>query len=124
MVHNLQVYSNPSTSNKLVFSSKNRRRLTEARLQAVLSKNRYSLQGLEARIRPPFGHVCHSLMVVSYWVPGSAQRHAAYAIWFQTSFAGIRLVILPSLLAFNSQSSPFSSFSKKSLLIRTELFEF
>ena len=52
----------------------------EAKLQAVLSKNIYSLQGLDARIAPPSGHVCHSLMVVSYCNPGSAQRQAAYAI--------------------------------------------
>src|SRR5579862_3997569 len=84
----------------------------------------YSEQGLEARMRPPLGQVCHSLMVVSYWVPGSAQRHAAYAIWFHTSFAGIRFMILPSLLAFNSQSSPPDNFAKKSFGMRIELFEF
>ena len=58
-------------------SSKNLLRLTEARLHAVLSRNIYSEHGLDALMRPPFGQVCHSLMVVSYCVPGSAQRHAA-----------------------------------------------
>ena len=58
-------------------SLKKRRRFTLARLQAVLSKNMYSLHGLDALIGPPSGQVCHSLIVVSYCVPGSAQRHAA-----------------------------------------------
>src|SRR5580658_519102 len=123
-VHKEQVYWKPSTSKMFVSSSKKRRRFTDARLQAVLSRNMYSEQGLEARMRPPLGQVCHSLMVVSYWVPGSAQRHAAYAIWFHSSFAGILFIILPSLLAFKSQSSLLDSFSKKSFDIRIELLEF
>src|ERR1044072_6913950 len=99
-------------------------RLAEARLQAVLSRNMYSEQGFEALISPPSGQVCHSLMVVLYCVPGSAQRHAAYAIWFQISFEGTRFIILPSVLAVSSQSSPFSNFSKNELGMRTELLEF
>src|SRR5690606_8346329 len=104
--------------------SKNFIRLADARLHAVLSKNMYSEQGLEALISPPSGHVCHSLMVVLYCVPGSAQRHAAYAIWFHSSFAGIFFITLPSMRALSSQSSSFFSFSKNELGMRTELFEF
>ena len=37
-------------------------------------------QGLEARIGPERGQVCHSLMVSSYCTPGSAQRQAAKQI--------------------------------------------
>ena len=48
----------------------------EAKLQAVSSKNIYSEHGLDALIRPDWGHVCHSLMVVSNCKPGSAQDHA------------------------------------------------
>ena len=70
------MYSKPATSNLLVASSKNRRRFKDAKLHAVLSKNIYSEQGLEALIEPPSGHVCHSLIVVLYCVPGSAQRQA------------------------------------------------
>ena len=51
-------------------------RLSEARLQAVSSRNMYSEQGLDALMRPSFGHVCHSLIVVSNWTPGSAQAQA------------------------------------------------
>ena len=49
-------------------------------MQAESSTCMYSEHGFDALIRPVFGHVCHSLMVVSYWTPGSAQRHAASAI--------------------------------------------
>ncbi len=63
----------PATS-KRPSSLRNAIRLSEARLQAVSSRNMYSEHGLEALIRPEFGQVCHSLMVVSYWMPGSALR--------------------------------------------------
>ena len=33
--------------------------------------DRYSLHGLDAVIRPVFGFVCHWLIVVSDWTPGS-----------------------------------------------------
>ena len=62
---------------KLPSSRRNLIRLIEARLQAVSSRNMYSEHGFEALIRPSSGQVCHSLMVVSYWTPGSAQAQAA-----------------------------------------------
>ena len=40
----------------------------------------YSLHGLDAVIRPDSGQVCQSLMVSSYWMPGSAHSHAALVI--------------------------------------------
>jgi hypothetical protein len=52
-------------------------RFNEARLQAVSSRNMYSEQGLEPLMRPEAGQVCHSLMVLSYCTPGSAQAQAA-----------------------------------------------
>ena len=53
-----------STSKVVQLSSvKNFMRLSEARLQAVLSKNMYSEQGLLARISPSSGQVCHSFIV-------------------------------------------------------------
>ncbi len=45
---------------------KNCARFSDARLQAVSSRNMYSEQGFEALMRPSSGQVCHSLMVVSY----------------------------------------------------------
>ena len=42
----------------------------------------YSEHGLLALMRSVFGHVCQSLMVVSYCTPGSAHHHAASLIFF------------------------------------------
>src|SRR5438105_10411934 len=55
-------------------------RLILARLQAVLSRNMYSLHGLLALMRPLLGQVCHLLIVVSYCTPGSPQCQAHSAI--------------------------------------------
>src|SRR5579871_3014921 len=62
-------------------------RLSEARLQAVSSRNMYSEQGFEALIRPLAGQVCHSLIVLSNWTPGSAQDQAASPIFSHRSAA-------------------------------------
>src|SRR3990167_6259175 len=79
-------FLNKSTSNfPPVF--KNLSKFKEAKLQALLSKCIYSLHGLDAFILPVFGHVCHSLIVVSYCIPGSALCHAASAIQSINSLA-------------------------------------
>ena len=62
-------------------------RLIDERLQAVLSRNMYSEHGFDALMRSEFGHVCQSLIVVSYCRPGSAQDQAASAIQRQRSRA-------------------------------------
>ena len=51
-----------------------------ARLHEELSRLMYSEHGLLAVIRPDSGLVCQSLIVSSYWMPGSAHSHAALAI--------------------------------------------
>src|SRR4051794_10421449 len=84
----------------------------------------YSAHGLDALIRPEFGQVCHSLIVVSYWTPGSAQRQAASAICSSTSRAGWVSTTEPSTRAVSSQSSPRSARSMNSSDTRTELFAF
>ena len=43
-------------------------------------RNMYSEHGLLAWMRSVFDEVCQSLMVVSYWMPGSPQTWAASAI--------------------------------------------
>src|SRR5215213_7485111 len=63
-------------------------RLRDARLQAVSSRNMYSEHGLDALIRPEAGQVCQSLIVVSYWTPGSALAQAAKATRSQRALAG------------------------------------
>src|SRR3954447_5045964 len=112
-----------STSN-VPSARRNFMRLSDARLHAESSTCMYSEHGLEALIRPEFGQVCHSLIVVSYWTPGSAQRQAASAIWSSTSRAGTVSVTEPSLRAVSSQSSPRSARSMNSFETRTELLAF
>src|SRR5436309_13792735 len=77
---------NRSTSNVPSFW-RNFIRLMLARLQAVLSRNMYSLHGLLALIRPEFGQVCHLLIVESYCTPGSPHCQALAAILFINSRA-------------------------------------
>src|SRR5687768_5391412 len=99
-------------------------RLSEARLQAESSTCMYSEHGLDALIRPEFGQVCHSLIVVSYWTPGSAQRQAASAICCSNSRASTRARTEPSTRAVSSHSSPRSARSMNSSFTRTELLAF
>src|ERR671921_2433219 len=60
-------------------SARNLSRFSDARLHEELSSDMYSEQGLDAVIRPVSGLVCQSLIVSSYWRPGSAHSHAAVA---------------------------------------------
>ena len=55
-------------------------RFSDARLHAVSLRNMYSEHGFDAWIRSVFADVCQSLIVVSYWMPGSPQTCAASAI--------------------------------------------
>ena len=57
--------SNASVSN-VPSGRRNFMRLIDARLQAESSTCMYSEHGFDALMRPEFGHVCHSLMIVSY----------------------------------------------------------
>src|SRR3712207_228539 len=99
-------------------------RLIEARLHALSSTCMYSEHGFDALIRPEFGHVCHWLIVVSYWTPGSAQRHAASAMSRMSSRARTVSTTLPSVRAVSSQSSSFSTAFMNASVTRTELFAF
>ena len=84
----------------------------------------YSEQGLEARIRPSAGEVCHSLMVVSNCTPGSAQAQAASAIWFHRCSAETVFITCPVVRSVRAQSWRFSTALMKSSVTRTELLEF
>src|SRR6266576_5107467 len=75
-------------------------KLMLARLQAVSSRNMYSLHGLLALIRPLLGHVFQRLIVVSYCTPGSPHCQAHSAIRRSTSRA---LKLGPSCLASVTQ---------------------
>src|SRR5438309_1569205 len=81
--------------------------------------------GLDALIRPEFGHVCHWLIVVSYCTPGSAQRHAASAISRISSRARSGSPIGSPLVRAISRHSPSSSTARmNSSVTRTELLAF
>src|SRR4051812_50054124 len=75
--------ANRSASNESS-SLRNLSRFSDARLQEELSSDMYSEHGLEAVIRPVSGLVCQSLIVSSYWMPGSAHSHDACAILVQS----------------------------------------
>ncbi len=84
----------------------------------------YSEQGFDALMRPPAGQVCQSLMVESYWMPGSALAQAAVAILAHSASAFSVLVTLPSTRRTSCQSRCSSTARMKSSLTRTVLFEF
>src|SRR5215475_3997953 len=106
-------------------SSWNASRFSDARLQAVSSRNMYSEHGFEPRIGPDAGQVCQSLTVVWYCRPGSAQAQAAKPIFSHSSFALIVLEILPGLVRQVRSHSPSASTAfKNSSVTRTELLEF
>src|ERR687884_1311829 len=72
---------------KVPSSLRNFMRFNDARLHELLSRLMYSEHGLDALIRPVSGLVCQSLMVSSYWMPGSAHSQAAWAILRNSFFA-------------------------------------
>src|SRR4051794_33313425 len=117
------VCSKRSTS-KEPSARRNFMRLMDARLQAESSTCMYSLHGFDALMRPEFGEVCQSLIVVSYWTPGSAQRHAASAMSRMSSRASSVSTTAPSTRAVSDQSAPSSTARMKSSVTRTELLAF
>src|SRR3954447_13557776 len=115
---------NESTSNE-PSSRRNFMRFSDARLQALSSTCMYSEHGFDALMRPDAGDVCHWLIVVSYWTPGSAQRHAASAMSRMSSRAGIGSPMgSPVVRAVVRQSSSFSTACMNASVTRTELLAF
>src|ERR687887_1193730 len=114
-----------ASTSKLPSARRNFMRLIEARLHAESSTCMYSEHGFDALMRPEFGDVCHWLIVVSYWTPGSAQRQAASEISRMSSRAGIGSPTgSPVVREIRCQSSPFSTACMNSLVTRTELLAF
>src|ERR671911_20531 len=99
-------------------------RFNDAKLHAELSRCMYSLQGLEPLIRPDAGQVCHSLIVVSYCIPGSAHSHAACAMSRIRSRARVVSTVSPERTALSFQSWSCSNARMNSSVTRTELFAF
>src|SRR6476469_4800547 len=112
-------------TSKVPYSRRNFIRFSDARLHAESSTCMYSEHGLDALMRPEFGDVCHWLIVVSYWTPGSAQRHAASAMSRISSRASTGSPIgWPVLRPMRFHCSPASTAFMKSSLTRTELLAF
>src|SRR5918995_95542 len=105
-------------------SPRNFSRFREARLQLELSRCMYSEHGLDAEMRPDSGHVCQSLIVPSYWMPGSAHAHAACAIVRKSFFAGMRSMTSPVIRARRPNSESASTARMNSSVTRTELLAF
>src|SRR5246127_1773082 len=115
--------TNLTVSNELS-SLRNFIRFSDARLQDVLSRLMYSEHGFDAVIRPVSGLVCQSLIVSSYWMPGSAHSHAALATLRNSSLA--RTVSMTScvLRARRPKSLSSSTARMNSSETRTELLAF
>ena len=99
-------------------------RLSEARLHAESSMCMYSEHGFDALMRPVFGDVCHALIVVSYWTPGSAHSHAAAAMSRISPRASTVSTTVPSVRAVSAHSLPSLTASMNASVTRTELFAF
>src|SRR5215471_17939637 len=99
-------------------------RLRLARLQALSSRNMYSLQGFEALMRAVFFDVCQRLTVVSYCMPGSPQCHVASEILRNRSRALKVWIGRPSLMARVLKSPSRTTEYMKSSVTRTELLAF
>src|SRR3954464_3119552 len=113
-----------SSESKVSSSLRNFSRFSEARLHEELSSDMYSEQGLDAVIRPVSGLVCQSLMVSSYWRPGSAHSQAALLILVNSSRASTRSISSPVLRPRSAKSVPSSTARMNSSLTRTELLAF
>src|SRR3954471_13598475 len=113
-----------SSASKVSSSLRNLSRFSDARLHEELSSDMYSEHGFDAVIRPVSGLVCQSLMVSSYWRPGSAHSHAAVAIFRNSSRASTRSMTSPVLRARSPKSVPSSTARMNSSLTRTELLAF
>src|SRR4051794_39471338 len=111
-------------ASKVSSSLRNFSRLSEARLHEELSRCMYSLHGLEAVMRPDSGQVCQSLMVPSYWMPGSAHSHAACAILRNSDLASTVSMASPVLRPRRPNSLSSSTARMNSSLTRTELLAF
>src|SRR5919112_1941078 len=105
-------------------SFRNFMRFSDARLHELLSRLMYSEQGLDALIRPVSGLVCQSLIVSSYWMPGSAHSQAAWVTLRNSSLASTVWISEPSRRPRSPKSVPSSTARMNSSETRTELLAF
>src|SRR3954469_22987320 len=99
-------------------------RFSDARLHELLSRLMYSEHGLDALMRPVSGLVCQSLIVSSYWMPGSAHSQAAWVTLRNRSLASMVSMTEPSSRPRSPNSAPSSTARMNSSETRTELLAF
>src|SRR5919107_720764 len=109
---------------KVPSALRNFMRFSDARLHELLSRLMYSEHGLDALMRPVSGLVCQSLIVSSYWTPGSAHSQAAWAILSNSCFASTVSITRPSVRVRSPNSRPSSTARMNSSVTRTELLAF
>src|SRR6267378_8459776 len=99
-------------------------KFSDARLQAVLSRKRYSLHGLVEFCRPVPLQVCHLWIVESNCIPGSPQMYVPSEILRNSVRASLRSHGLPSVTRRVHHSRLSSAASMNSSLTRTLTFSF
>src|SRR5437763_17098835 len=99
-------------------------RFNDARLQAVLSRNRYSEHGLVEFWRSVPLQVCHLWMVESNCIPGSPQMWVPSAIFRSNVRASFFSHGFPSRTRFVHHSRPSTAAAMNSSLTRTLRFSF
>src|SRR5215213_488247 len=109
---------------KVPSSLRNFMRFSDARLHELLSRLMYSEHGFDALIRPVSGLVCQSLIVSSYWMPGSAHSHAACVTLRNSVLASTVSMTEPSRRARRPNAAPPSTTRMNSSETRTELLAF
>src|SRR4029077_17616048 len=113
----------PSTSNAPL-GPRNFIKFSEARLQAVSSRNMYSEQGFEALMRAVALQVCQRLTVESYRTPGAPECQAVSEIFFSRSRAPSFSEGDPSVTLRVHQSRSASTACMNSSVTRTEWLAF
>ena len=99
-------------------------RFSDARLQALSSRNMYSEHGLDALMRAVSGQVCQVFTVVSNWSPGSPHSQAASEIWRISLRARTRVSGLPLVRASRGHSASSTTACMKASETRTEWLAF
>src|SRR5689334_16986512 len=99
-------------------------RFSDARLQALSSRNMYSEHGFDALMRDVLMHGCQSLIVVSYCMPGSPQIQAASAILRIITRALWVSTVLPLVTDLVVHSPSRMTAFMNSSVTRTEWFAF
>src|SRR5664280_825279 len=116
-------YRKPSTSNS-PSAPTNFIRLRDARLQLVSLRKLNSEQGFVAYWRSELETGFQSLIVVSYWMPGSPQTHAASAISCRSLRAGNVSIGAPFTTAWVVQSPSATTARMYPSVTRTEWLAF